>query len=96
MRLLTKLTYGRFVAKLDGMFSANRSGKLGCSDVILVVCVIFFLSFHLQLEFLEEMYSEILNSKDVESKDSKKSSNKFSQRAAAMQGGCPHSCNSSN
>ncbi|RMX38786.1 hypothetical protein pdam_00017686 [Pocillopora damicornis] len=38
-----------------------------------------------QLEFLEEMYSEILNSKDVESKDSKKSSNKFSQRAAAMQ-----------
>ena len=42
------------------------------------------------------MYSEILNSKDVESKDSKKSSNKFSQRAAAMQGGCPHSCNSSN
>ncbi|PFX19168.1 Neuron navigator 3 [Stylophora pistillata] len=38
-----------------------------------------------QLEFLEEMYSEILISKDVESKDSKKSSNKFSQRTAAMQ-----------
>lgn len=88
MRLLTKLTCGRFVARLDGMFSANRSGELGCSDVVLVVCVIF-LYFHLQLEFLEEMYSEILNSKDVESKDSKKSSNKFSQRAAAMQGGCP-------
>lgn len=43
MRLLTKLTHGRFGAKLDGMFSVNSSGKLGCSDVILVVCVIFFI-----------------------------------------------------
>lgn len=43
MRLLSKLTYGRFGAKLDGMFSVNSSGKLGCSDVILVVCVIFFI-----------------------------------------------------
>lgn len=38
-----KLICGRFGVKLDGMFSVNRSGKFGCFDVILVVCVIFFI-----------------------------------------------------
>ena len=49
--------------------------------------VIFTCSvFYSQLESLEGMYSEILTNMDVESKDSKSSNNKNSQRAAALQG----------